>query len=115
MRFSSHAIFPHKHTNKRISLRQGIYVEFFSRLPLPVGKNCIVSIEPYYSMFLSCNTLWTEESVIPSGQTALWGGAFGRISDLVSALLDEMLLATSAEIKSVFLPILTAPATYSEA
>ena len=59
-----------------------------------------------------CQILWTRESVIPSGQTALWGGAFGRISELVSAILDEMLLSNVAEIKPVILPILTAPATY---
>jgi hypothetical protein len=79
------------------------------------GEKCVVSIQFYYSVFIRCKILWTQESVIPCGQTALWGGAFGRISDLLSAILDEMLLRTLAEIKSVVLPILTAPATYSEA
>jgi len=54
-------------------------VEFFRRLALPVGKKCIVSIQLYYyyySVLLRCNMLWTEESVIPSGQDRLVGWCF---------------------------------------
>ena len=91
-------------------------MEFFSRLPRSQwGKNELYRYSCIIQCFLRCKILWTQESLIPFGQTALRGGAFGRVSDLVWAILDEMLLGTSAEIKSVVLPILTAPATYSEA